>query len=626
MTRRYVQFAWLSTLGVATLMGIVRGGWFLAVLPVAAVLAWAGYWRFGRSPASTPLRSALPASGDAFPGEFAQRLAHGLTAPAAIVADGLITCANAACLDLFERAGDGDRIVGTPLTKLVHPQDRERLASLIAAATQERRTGTASVLVGRPDAKNFVCEITALQLDAAPGMMLLQFNVPDIGELARSGDDRQLEGLLDGLQQAVFHIDGEGRCIYLSHAWEALTGLSVTETATRPLASYFHPDDRADLDAALKRVASGRGGPLLTEVRLVAADGTLHWVELRASTRPQGAGESAESAGAVGSLTEITPRKQLEESLRSSRRHLNTLLANVPGMVYRGLNDRDWTMEFVSDGSIELTGYAPREFIDKAKRSFGDLIHPEDREFVWALVQTQLAQSRPYQLSYRIIDAAGETKWVWEQGRGIFSSSGELLALEGFITDVSARRGAEEEAKRRLWFDARTGLASLAIFNDRLGYVLEHASFTGYPCAIFLVDFDDFAALNARYGYDFGDRLLVQLARRFKAVQGPGTTVARTIGDEFVVLLTDFRLGGAPTAVPAAREVGPAAMRVAERLGTELAKPLRMEGHECHVTASIGVAIGPSGHASTEAMMQAARKALASARAAGPGNWRLADE
>jgi GGDEF domain-containing protein len=67
-------------------------------------------------------------------------------------------------------------------------------------------------------------------------------------------------------------------------------------------------------------------------------------------------------------------------------------------------------------------------------------------------------------------------------------------------------------------------------------------------------------------------------------------------------------------------------MRLAERLGAELAKPLRMEGHECRVTASIGVAIGPSGHASTEAMLQAARKALAAARAAGPGNWRLADD
>lgn len=610
-------------LAIAVVMGVVRGSWFVAGLPLAVLLAWAAYARLGRSRTLPPRANVDQIDDAAGRGEFARELMHGLSSPAAVIEDGRVTCLNLAWLDFFDWAKAGDQILGMPFTNLVHPQDRERFIALTRAAAQHRQTGAVSVRVIRPDTTEFACEISALQLDVAPGMMLLQFNLPDGGVFSRNGDEHHLEGLLDGLEQAVFQIDVEGRCVYLSRAWEGLTGFSVSETATRPLAAFFHPDDRADVEAALKRVTSGRGGPLLTEVRLVAGNGTLHWVELRASPRLL---EEGGARGAVGSLTEITRRKQLEESLQSSRRHLNTLLANVPGMVYRGLNDRDWTMEFVSDGSIELTGFAPHEFIDKAKRSFGDLIHPEDREFVWALVQTQLAQSKPYQLSYRITDAAGETKWVWEQGRGIFSSSGELLALEGFITDVSARRGAEEEAKRRLWFDARTGLASRAIFNDRLGYVLEHASFTGYPCAIFLVDLDDFAALNARYGYDFGDRLLAQLARRFKVVQGPGATVSRLVGDEFAVLLTDFRLGGATAAVPAAKELRPAVTRLAERLGEALAEPLRMEGHECRVTASIGVAIGPSGHASTEAILQAARKALAAARAAGPGQWRLADD
>lgn len=584
--------------------------------------AWAGYLLLGLSRTGSARKDPPKIEGGAQL-EFARELTDGLSTPAAVVADGLITCVNRAWLEFFDWENPDDQLRGMPVTNLVHPQDRARFIALTESVAQPHQTGVARVRVIRPEAMEFACEISALQLDAAPGMVLLQFNSADGGELSRGGNGHHLEGLLDALEQVVFQLDVEGRCVYLSRAWEGLTGFSVTAAATRSLAAFIHPDDRVDVEAALKRVMSGRSGRLLTEVRLVAGNGTLHWVELRASARLL---EDGEAHGAVGSLTEITRRKQLDESLQSSRRHLNTLLANVPGMVYRGLNDRDWTMEFVSDGSIELTGFAPREFIDKAKRSFGDLIHPEDREFVWALVQTQLAQSKPYQLSYRITDAAGETKWVWEQGRGIFSSSGELLALEGFITDVSARRGAEEEAKRRLWFDARTGLASRAIFHDRLGYVLEHASFTGYPCVIFLVDLDDFAALNARYGYDFGDRLLAQLARRFKVVQGPGTTVSRSVGDEFVVLLTDFRLGGAATAVPAAKELRPAVTRLAERIGAALAEPLRMEGHECRVTASIGVAIGPSGHASPEAMLQAARKALAAARAAGPGHWRLADD
>lgn len=601
-------------------MGSMQGGWLAAGLPLAVCAVWGAYALLGVSEAAS---AETPHAAEATRQKLACSALNRAHGPALVLIDGCIVCVNLVWLDLFLAEKKDDQIKGVPFTNLVHRQDRERFVALTEAASQHGAPSTKQLRLIRADTTAFVCEITALPLDFAPGALLLQFDAPDTGDLQRSGDDYRSDGLLDAIEQAMFHVDAEGRCVYLSRAWETLTGFSTNETATRPLFSFFHPNDRADVEAAVKRVARGQSGALLTEVRLVAGNGTLHWVELRASPWPV---RSDEPGGAVGSLTEITRRKQVEESLRSSRRHLNTLLANVPGMVYRGLNDRDWTMEFVSDGSIELTGYPPREFIDKANRSFGDLIHPEDREFVWALVQTQLAQSKPYQLSYRIIDAAGETKWVWEQGRGIFSSSGELLALEGFITDVSARRGAEEEAKRRLWFDARTGLASRAIFNDRLGYVLEHATFTGYPCAIFLVDLDDFAALNARYGHDFGDRLLVQLARRFKVVQGPGTTVSRLIGDEFGVLLTDFRLGGAATAVPAAKELRPAVTRIAERLEDALAEPLRMEGHECAITASIGVAIGPSGHASSEAMLQAARRALASARAAGPGRWRLADD
>jgi diguanylate cyclase (GGDEF)-like protein/PAS domain S-box-containing protein len=618
----YLFFAWTLTLVVATLIGMVHGGWLAAAPPLLVVLAWAGHVVVGR----LRVRSArAPRAGSDAEArrEGVRALLQNTTPPAAVVAHGLVNATNRAMLDFLRWADRGDLIVGMPFSNLVHPEDHARVASLYQLALNDGQGGPVNVRLLRADDLVLSCEISALRLDTAPGATLLQFDLAVGEKLSRPADRDGLDRLLDGLEQAVFHTGMDGRFTYLSRAWERLTGLAAAECLGQPLTALLHPEDRSGAEAALRRVAGGGEETLLAEVRLLAGDGTQRWVELRASPFASAGGEPN---GVVGSVTKVTQRKQLEKSVRSSRRQLNTLLANVPGMVYRGFNDREWTMEFVSDGSIELTGYEPHEFIDKANRAFVDLIHPEDREFVWALVQTQLAQFKPYQLSYRIIDAAGETKWVWEQGQGIFSSSGELLALEGFITDVSARRGAEEQAKRRLWFDARTGLASRAIFDDRFSYVLEHAGFTGCPCAIFLVDLDDFSALNVRYGHDFGDRVLVQLARRFKVVQGPGTTVALSTGDEFTVLLTDFRLGGATTATPAQKDLVSAASRLAERLGQALAEPVRMEGQECRVTASIGVVIGPSGYASTEGMLQAARKAVAAARTAGPGHWRLAED
>lgn len=132
-----------------------------------------------------------------------------------------------------------------------------------------------------------------------------------------------------------------------------------------------------------------------------------------------------------------------------STRVLKTLVSNLPGMVYRCRNDPSWTMEIVSDGCVTLTGHHASALLLNTGVSYADLINPDDRQAVWLDVQAAVAERRAFQVSYRITTANGVEKWVWEQGRGVFDSSGELLALEGFISDISARRRAEERLRER---------------------------------------------------------------------------------------------------------------------------------------------------------------------------------
>ncbi len=147
-------------------------------------------------------------------------------------------------------------------------------------------------------------------------------------------------------------------------------------------------------------------------------------------------------------MTDITDRKHAEEALRESQRALSTLMSNLPGMAYRFRNDPDRSMEFVSEGCYQLAGYSPEEFIGTRQVSIAKLTHPDDRDLLWNAVQVALEQNRPYQLNYRITDKNGELKWVWEQGLGVFSDAGELIALEGLITDISEQKRSEEALVR----------------------------------------------------------------------------------------------------------------------------------------------------------------------------------
>lgn len=140
-------------------------------------------------------------------------------------------------------------------------------------------------------------------------------------------------------------------------------------------------------------------------------------------------------------------RHGTEGALRESRRTLSALMSNLPGMAYRCRNDPDWTMEFVSEGCHDLTGYQPEDLVASREISFADLIEEGDREAVWNDVQAALTGKEPFQFVYRITCATGKRKWVWEQGRGIFSETGELIALEGFMTDITARIRTEEALK-----------------------------------------------------------------------------------------------------------------------------------------------------------------------------------
>jgi PAS domain S-box-containing protein len=132
------------------------------------------------------------------------------------------------------------------------------------------------------------------------------------------------------------------------------------------------------------------------------------------------------------------------KDLMDSKRMLETLISNLPGVAYRCKADSGYTMEFISDECFHLTGYTAEELIGNKKRSYNDLIHPEDQQRIRLEIEAQLQKELPYVLEYRILTADQKIKWVYEKGRGVYTPELHLLCLEGFIIDIT------EEKRSRL--------------------------------------------------------------------------------------------------------------------------------------------------------------------------------
>jgi signal transduction histidine kinase len=180
-------------------------------------------------------------------------------------------------------------------------------------------------------------------------------------------------------------------------------------------------------------------------------------VEVR-YTRPDGAQAifclsgtpTFDSAGAftgyIGVGRDVTESRRAQQDLRESQRAMSALIANLPGMALRGANEPDRPLSFASDGAWALTGYSAADLL-RGQPRYGDLIHPDDKAMVWDTVQAALAQRRQFHLTYRLNTRQG-LRWVWEQGSGAYGPGGEVLALEGFVTDVTESKLAQEEVAR----------------------------------------------------------------------------------------------------------------------------------------------------------------------------------
>jgi diguanylate cyclase (GGDEF)-like protein/PAS domain S-box-containing protein len=267
-------------------------------------------------------------------------------------------------------------------------------------------------------------------------------------------------------------------------------------------------------------------------------------------------------------------------------------------MAYRCRFDRNWTMEFVSDGCLPLTGYTSDDLVMNKKFAFNDLIVPEYREQIWDAWQKAVQARQPVRLEYRVITADNRDKWVLEQGVPVFGIDGQVQALEGILVDITELKQIQEQIQHMASYDNLTDLPNRALLADRIERALLAAQRHSFKLAIFFIDLDKFKPINDELGHAVGDWLLKAVAQRMVESVRESDTVARIGGDEFAVLLPSI-------ASPQD------ACNVAEKIRCALNRPfITPDGVTLGISCSIGVALYPEHGAKERDLLRAADEAM----------------
>jgi len=166
---------------------------------------------------------------------------------------------------------------------------------------------------------------------------------------------------------------------------------------------------------------------------------------------------------------EIAQRKQVELKLRSSEQQLTNLISNLPGFVYRCLDDQYYTMLLISEGCTSVTGYLPSDFINNKNIPFSELILPEEIPAIQQKWITAMQFHSHFEHEYRIRHADGSIRWIWERGYVVIDDASSQKMMEGFITDITARKIAEAEL-----FERENMLHALNAQKDKFFSIIAH--------------------------------------------------------------------------------------------------------------------------------------------------------
>ena len=337
--------------------------------------------------------------------------------------------------------------------------------------------------------------------------------------------------------------------------------------------------------------------PIGTTVELEAhrASGERFPIELSIA-RWNGEGQDGKE-GFAAIIRDVTDRKSLEQDRASTRAFLDTIIEQLPAMLFvkdsvtrRYLLLNKVGEEVIGRPASEVIGRTDRELFPDVGKGYYDrdtsVLNSDDVEFSESAFTNDDGRHVMLRTKRLVVDAPGSEKKF-------------ILGLSEDVTDL---RRNERRAFKLAHYDSLTGLFNLKSFVSRMErLIVEKAAF-----AVLMIDLDRFKAVNDQFGHLIGDQLLLEVGNRLRSLVDIEDVIARIGGDEFAIIVVG-------------RDAAMRARRVASAVVEALYHPYTIDRFEAHTSACIGIVVSPRDGQTVDGLRQAADLALYQAKEIGRG-------
>ena len=408
-------------------------------------------------------------------------------------------------------------------------------------------------------------------------------------ELATSGSN---EGLWD--------FDTKSGEVFYSYRFKEIIGYK-DKPIKNNIFSWINtilPEDKTNVAKALEDHINGRTPNFACEHRIKVND-EVKWVLIRGKSS---GGKDKKPSRVVGFLTDITEIKKAQLALKDSQEQFQLFMENLPA----GAFIKDEHNNFVFSNKYLNDFFGVKTLEGKNLKDVMDLENDEN-----IIENDELILKGTFTSEERLSDKMGLKHYF--QAHKFVINKDDKKFFGGIYTDISERKKTETKLNIMAHYDVLTNLPNRALFHDTLKNAISKAKRAKNKIALMFVDLDNFKMINDTLGHDYGDLLLIEVAKRLKNILRAEDTVSRIGGDEFTIILEDIQDISYPSIV-------------AQKVIDTLSQPIKLDDEMGYIGASVGIAILPDDAKEIKSLIKNADIAMYTAKNSGKNIYKYFTE